>query len=415
MQNRREFLKNSMALGGMAFLAPELGANASPTVAEPRFNEEYWGAIARQFSPTGDFINLESGYYSPMPLPVKEAYFKNIDYVNSLTSFYMRNQWDEDKARLKKIAGVNLGCSPSEFLFTRNTTESLNTVIMGIPLRAGDEIIISSQDYPSALVQWKFRARRDNLVLKVLDIRGLSDEAVLQLFESSITTRTKILHTTHMIHSTGRVLPVRSLSKMAHAHGLEVIVDAAHSINHIDYKIPDLESDYFMCSLHKWTCNPLGSGILYIHPSKLEKLAPLFAETEFAQNDIRKMERLGTLEPPVFLTLPTAFDFHNSIGGATKERRLHYLKNYWAERISKISAVQINTPLEPGKSGAIGNFTIRGKSNVEVQQRLFNQYRIFTAVTTDAPIQGIRVTVHLHTTLQQLDRFVDAITEISKS
>lgn len=385
-----------------------------PTAIEIWQDEDYWKLIKKEFAPSSDFINLENGFYSPQPIVVKEAYKKNIDYVNSLTSFYMRNHWDEDKLKMKKLAGDNLGCHANEFFFTRNTTESLNTVIMGLPLKSGDEILITDQDYPSALVQWKYRARRDHLKLKILDIKGLSDEQIAELFEKNISRNSKVLHTTHMIHATGQILPVRKLADIAHSKGVEVIVDGAHSVNHIEYKIPDLDADYFTCSLHKWTCNPLGSGVLFIKPDKLGKLSPLFGEVSFHENDIRKMERLGTLEPPVFLTLPTALEFHYKIGAAIKERRLHFLKNYWAERITEIPGVQIQTPLEKGKSGAIGNFFITGKNNAEVSKTLFDKYKIFTSTIDDFPIQGIRVTAHLHTIKDELDKFIDAVKEIAK-
>jgi selenocysteine lyase/cysteine desulfurase len=154
--------------------------------------------------------------------------------------------------------------------------------------------------------------------------------------------------------------------------------------------------------------------MLYIHPGKLKKLSPLFGEVNFADDDIRKMERLGTLEPPVFLTLPVALDFHHFIGAKRKEQRLFALKNYWAEKIARIPRVKINTPLTPGHSGAIGNFSIEGIENKQVVKELFDRHRIFVNDTDDFPVQGVRVTVHLYTTQNDLDTFVGAIEEIAK-
>ena len=103
------------------------------------------------------------------------------------------------------------------------------------------------------------------------------DEEIVKLYESKITSKTKLIMVCHMINITGQILPIKKICDMAHRHGVEVLVDGAHCIGHFDFKIEELNCDYYGSSLHKWLATPLGAGLLYVKKEHIPKIWPLLA------------------------------------------------------------------------------------------------------------------------------------------
>ena len=291
----------------VAALAERPGVTPEALAAD----EPFWRDLTRDWAPSPDFINLEYGYFHAAPLPVLETELRAAREINRRNSFYKRHEMHDDQEAARTALARLAGTSPEEIAIVRNATEALNTVILGVDLAAGDEIIHSDQDYGSVIEALEQKAQRHGAVLKqiAIPLHPASDEEVVARFAAAITPRTRLLIVTHMVNLTGHVLPVRKLSDLAHAHGAEVIVDAAHSFAHADFKVPDLGCDYLGTSLHKWTCSPLGMGMLYVRREKITKVWPLLADTRRPRDDIRKLEHLGTRPESAHLGLIEATAF----------------------------------------------------------------------------------------------------------
>ncbi len=424
--NRRRFLKNMGGLSAGLFVLPwsntETLADIRSAVnrvahrdpAEVARDETFWYQIQRAYRQSPHFINLENGYFSPQPKEVMEAQLENIQMINEIPSFYMRRRQAGEKEGVKQQLAEFAGCSAEEIVITRNTTESLDTIIAGIDFAEGDEAVMCDQDYGSMLAAFDQQARRRGLVNKIIDLplHPKSDAEIVERYERAITERTKVMLVTQLINISGQVLPVRKICDMAHTHGVEVIVDGAHAFAHLDFKIPDLNCDYFGASLHKWLCSPLGAGIMYIRKDKIDRVWPLFGDASYPADDIRKFEHIGTHPVSTNLTIASALRFHQLIGSARKEARLRYLKNYWVEKVKDHPRVVINTPFEEERSCAIANLTIKGMTPDEVADYLYDKHRIFTVAINRKAVKGVRITPHLYTRLQDLDKLVAAVGEL---
>lgn len=376
--------------------------------------EPFWAQIQLAFRQSPHFINLENGYFSPQPLEVMQAQVENIQRINEIPSFYMRRRQAEEKQGVKQQLAHFAGCGPDEIVITRNTTESLDTIIAGLDFEAGDEAILCDQDYGSMQQAFQQRVRRHGLVLKWVDVPLVpkSDSELVELYEKAIGPKTKVMLVTQLINITGQILPVRKICDMAHSHGVEVIVDGAHAFAQLDFKIPDLNCDYFGASLHKWLCCPLGAGILYVKKEKIEKVWPLFGDVAIPADDIRKFEHIGTHPVATHLTISSAIRFHQLIGSARKQARLHYLKDYWTSRVKELPRVILNTPLEEGRSCAIANIAVEGMTPKDLAAYFYDKHRIFTVAINRESVKGVRVTPHLYTRIADLDYFVKAIQEL---
>ncbi len=422
MLSRRQFISRS----GIWALAPipfsealiaqvkdlsALHTSESPqTLAE---NETFWEKIQKAFHQSPDFINLENGYYSPMPQTTLPGLDENWKYLNSRPSFYMRRELEEDRTKQKERLAALAGCRTEELVITRNTTESLDTIILGLKMEAGEEAIFCDQDYLSMQEAFRQKARREGIVCKTiaLPLHPDSDEQIVDIYRQAITAKTKVLLVTHLINISGQILPVRKICQMAHQRGVEVIVDGAHSFAHLDFMIPDLECDYYGASLHKWLCTPLGLGLLYINKSKIERVWPLFGDDTYADDDIRKFEHIGTQPVPIRSTLEAAIDFHLNVGAARKEARLRYLQQHWTQQVADYPGIVLNTPRDDARSCAIANVVVDGKSPDELADFLFDHYKIFTVAINRKSVNGVRITPHLYTRLEQLDLLVKALKE----
>lgn len=422
--SRRAFLRTASAGSVVPALGPavldtlerRLEAYAGLSAADAVAQEDFWAEIRRVYPVPADYINLENGYSSPQPAPTFAAlqgYQKNI---NDGLSLYMRRKAAAERLAVKKALAGLAGVTPEEIVITRNTTESLGTIIHGLTYQPGDEAVMCDQDYGSMLQQFRQESRRHGLkcVEIPLPLLPRDDEELVEAYARAITPRTKVLLLSHMVNITGHILPVRKIADMAHARGVAVIVDAAHSFAHIRFTLPELDGDYLGASLHKWLCTPLGAGILHVRKDKIGTVWPLLGDTSVPEDDIRKLERLGTQPSWTALAIADAIRFHEMIGAERKETRLRFLQQYWTDRVRSIPRIYMNTP-GGHRACAIANVGITGMTPRALADALYDKHRIYTVAIDTQPVKGVRVTPHLYTTTAELDGLVRALGELART
>jgi selenocysteine lyase/cysteine desulfurase len=417
--DKRTFLKNAglVGLGGMLSMESLAKMFESVSAVSPALlagEEDFWATIRQGYRLKPDFINLENGYYNFIPEQVLERFIEHVREVNYHGSWYMRTKKVEDKkAMAAKLAAV-AGCSPDELIVTRNTTESLDMIIGGLDWNPGDEAVFAEQDYGSMRDMFSQVSKRYGVVNKVVSVPNHpeSDEEIVNLYASAITEKTKLLMICHMINITGQILPVRKICDMAHKRGVEVMVDGAHAFGHFAFEIPDLHCDYYGSSLHKWMSVPLGAGILYVQKDKIGKIWPLLASGEKKQDDISRLNHVGTHPSHTDLAIADALDFYHMIGIERKEARLRFLQNYWTSKVRDLPHVIINTPSDPARACGIANAGIKGMKPSDLAEKLFKNYNIYTAAINGAGVHGCRVTPNVYTSTEELDVLVKAFTEI---
>lgn len=427
--SRRNFLNHLSTLAGTitagSILTPALANNlekafdsvAHLTHDECAANEEFWYQIKMAYTVSSSLINLNNGGVSPQPKVVQDAVERYNKLCNEAPSYYMWRVLDKGRDTIRTKLADLAGCSPEEIAINRNSSEALETVIFGLRLQAGDEVILTKQDYPNMINAWKQREHRDGIVLKWLNFEFPSEDktAIINTFKNAFSTKTKVLHLTHMINWCGQLLPAKEIIAEAHRQGIEVLLDAAHTFAHIDYNIPDLGCDYFGTSLHKWLCAPFGSGMLYVKKEKIKNLYPLFGSADPEEDNIRKFENLGTRSGAIEQAIGQAVDFHHLIGGERKQKRLFYLKNYWTEKLADLPQIKIHTPKSEEFSCAICLCSIEGLDHYNLAKQLESKYRIHVVQIVWENLQGIRVTPNVYTVTKDLDRFVNAMREIALS
>jgi selenocysteine lyase/cysteine desulfurase len=395
---RRELMTGMLLQGAGALRADDEGA---------------WSVVQRQFAVDRGIVNLNHAGVGTCPIPVIEAaerLGREGEKCAPGTIFGYAPKLEPIRA---KLAGM-LHADPEEVAIVRNATEALQAVLLGFPLKQGDEVLTTSLDYWAMIDAIEQRRDRDGAVLRKVEVPAPAtmDELVAAVV-GGINDRTKLILLSHPINLNGQLFPVRRICDAAHARGIEVVVDAAQSFGMVPLDVRELGCDYLGTSLHKWLQAPKGSGMLYVRRDKIRKVWPLFAAgSTKPADDIRKFELFGTW-PETILAIDAAIAWHQMIGAERKERRLRHLTARWLEPVRKIPGVRVHTPLDPQGSCGIATIELAGWTSARLRQWLLDEKKILTmdVARRTKQFQGVRVSAGLSTTIGELDRFVMAIEE----
>ncbi len=423
VSNRRGFLAGASAL---AFFAADAVSRVvrAEEIADGRRGDElagaedYWSEIRRAFDADRTLINLNHGGVAPAPSVVLEAMIRDVRFANVAPAHHM---WDILEPRVESVRrelATEFGCDPEEMAVTRNASEGMQTLIAGIDLKRGDEVVISDQNYGRMLTAWDQRARRDGVVVKKISLGGPnpSPDELVARFRAAMTDRTKVVEITHVINLTGNITPVREVVAMARERGAETFVDGAHAFAHFPFRRDDLGCDYYATSLHKWLLAPIGTGFLYVNKDKISRIWPLMAAGPALTGDIRKFEEIGTHPAGNHNAIAAALAFHRAIGVDRKAARLRYLRGHWVSKLTEATPrARLLSPVESDRSCGIGLLHVDGIDPLTLKQRLWEKHRIITTPIKHDEFAGLRVTPNVDTSVEDIDVFVNAVLKAIKA
>ena len=425
--DRRQFL-NSLALplaaapiaaafkpGIAAELLPEI-ASFEGSPADLAQNEELWFRVQQAFSVDRSLINLNNGGVSPSPSVVQDAMKRHLDYSNLAPVYTMWGILEPQRETVRQSIARMQGVAAEEIALTRNASESLQILQLGFDLKPGDEVLTTTQDYPRMITTFRQRERRDGIVLRQFDLPAPAedDDQIVSLFEQHITPRTKLILVSHMIYMNGNILPVRLVTELGRKRGIPVIVDGAHAFSHAPGTIAELDVDYYASSLHKWLMAPHGTGLLFVRKSLIDGVWPMMAAPDDMRGNIRKFEEIGTHPAANYLAIAEAVTFNEGIRQDVKTARLTWLRNRWADALTEYDRVVMRTSLKPNRAAGLATVDIQGIEPIDIVNHLWKKHRIIVVAINEPFSRGIRVAPNVYTTTGEIDRFVEAMTDVIK-
>ena len=414
--SRRTFIHNSIAAGTLFPLFSMDFKKDSYSLNDLKRDENYWKKVADMYHQNVKFINLESGYFSPSPESVKDYWVNFVNEINESPSYYMRTRQTEMREKVRKKLADYAGIQTDELILTRNTTESMNIIIQGIKLEKGDEILRTNLEYPNIIQALDMRERRFGTKIRIVDvpIHPKSQREIVDMVIGAVNKKTKVILISHMVFLNGQVFPVKEVCAKAREMGLETIVDGAHSFSHVDMDVSEIGCDYYGSSLHKWLGAPLGNGLLYVKKGNAERLWPLYGDTAYDDDNIMKLEHLGTRPCSDQNGIIPAVNFNLEIGKKEKSERLKFLQMRWASELKDNKNIILNTPLGEGQSYGIANVGVKNLRPSELADKLFDDHNIFTVpIDDDRGIRGVRVSPNLYSTVEDIDKFIEAMLTIA--
>jgi isopenicillin-N epimerase len=421
---RRNFLGGLTAAAALAWfrrdaIARSVGAGRDArgeAAADLAANEDYWSQIQRCFDSDKTLINLNNGGVSPAPAHVLEQMIRDLRFCNELPAYHMWQVLEPRVESVRRALAAQFGCDPEELAITRNASEGMETLILGIDLKAGDEVIVTDQNYPRMLNTWDQRARREGVVIKPISfpIPLSSADQFVDPVRRAITPKTRVIELPHITNLSGQILPVREVAQLAHEREIPVFVDGAHSFAHFPFTRGDLDCEFFATSLHKWLLAPIGTGFLYVRKDRQKLIWPLMAAPADMDQNIRKYEEIGTHPAANHNAIAAALTFHQSIGDERKAARLRHLLNRWAKPLlASSNRVTVWTPLDDRRAACgIGLVAIDGIDPAKLADHLFARHKIVAIAIKHKDFSGIRVTPNVYTTLREIDVFAEAMRNV---
>jgi selenocysteine lyase/cysteine desulfurase len=357
-------------------------------------------------------VNLNNGGCSPAPTHVLEQMIRDLRFSNELPVEHMWRVLEPRIESVRRDLAKDFGCDVEEMAITRNASESNETMIFGIDLQKGDEVIMTTQNYPRMQNAWMQRSRRDGIVLKKVKIETpvKSTQSYVDQIAAAITPRTKVIEVMHISFQTGYIAPVREIVDLAKPRGIQVFVDGAHAFAHFPFTRDALGADYYGTSLHKWMHAPIGTGFLYVRKDKIKSLWPLMAGSVEQEANIRKYEEIGTHPAANHNAISVAIAFNRGIGIERKIARLRFLRDRWAKQVLAASdRAHMITEIGPNKSGAIGVFGVDGMDMGKLGGWLSSEHHIVTTPMVTDEFKGMRITPNVYTTIDEVDLFADRV------
>lgn len=397
-------------------------ARDNATALELARDEAFWQGIATSYTVEPGPINLENGYFGRMTDKVLSTYKEHIDYVNRSNSVYVRQQFDEhDSEQIRQQLAELMQVATEEIAITRCASESLQLLIRNYNgLQPGDQVLICDLDYVSvqSAMRWLAKSRGVE-VIEITHAHPASHDALLDSYEAAFKQypRLKLMALTHVTHRTGLVMPAQAIAERAKAHGIDVILDGAHALGQLNFKLDELGVSFAGYNLQKWIGAPLSLGFVYIPRARLGSIDADMGDSRYADDDIRSRAPYGTPNIPAWMTLPTVFEEHRAMGGtAVKSARLSYLRNVWVEGVRGLAGIEVLTPDDPRLYCGITAFRFtRHEDQQPLVQRLLRDYNLFTVARSGAGCGPcIRVTPGFTTSVADIQLLVRALRELAQ-
>jgi isopenicillin-N epimerase len=373
--------------------------------------EAFWSRLRREQFLLPDWrIYLNNGSLGVPPKPVVKAVS---DFMSRsaalLTDEYPRwgyETLDEPRAEMAEF----VGCKKDELAFTHNATEAMSFIAEGLDLKAGDEVLITDQEHPSGWGPWRRRAARDGITVREvkIDLPPKSSAAIADAVVSAIGPRTRVVSFSGILTTTGLIMPVREICKVARAKGVISVVDGAHVTGQVPMSLSGIGCDFFAGSPHKWLFAPPGCGLLYVREEMLERLWPTTVTGNWDNKKLKAalFMQVGTNNRAVFEGMMAGLRFHKSIGSDRVYGRIHQLAKSVYERAARMPVLELLTPADDALYGSLVTFRIKTKDMAPFFAAC-KKKRMWVIQS-----ERLRVSTHVHTRPSDIDALFSTIEEV---
>jgi len=417
-KNRRNFIsKLGSGLLGASFLDTDAFAkHGGQTINFPRPDSaDFWGELRKQFPLRQNRVYLNNGTFGPAPYAVVNAIKSSIDEI------YTTGEYGNYKKERKILADF-VRAKESEISLTHNTTEGINIMAWGLPLKAGDEVILTKHEHVGNGLPWLNRAKLDGIIIKTFEPK-LTAEQNLGAIKNLVTPKTRVIAVPHVTCTTGLVLPVKEICQWARSRDIFTAIDGAHGAGTFDLNLEDLSCDFYASCYHKWMLGPVGTGFLFVKEEKLDQLQAIqvggysdsgwdiTAEPPTFDGYVPTAHRYdyGTQSRPQYVGAAAAAEFHQSIGKTKVERRLRELNNRMYLGLSDFGGrVQILSPEEEESRISMISFRPKKLDYKALGKELSNSgFRI--RQVPESNVDAIRISTHIYNNEEEIDLFLKTL------
>ncbi|MFV1987437.1 MAG: aminotransferase class V-fold PLP-dependent enzyme [Gemmatimonadota bacterium] len=441
--DRRSFLKRAAALAAAPTVAPalapgwltasdvdvtaegglrrprgvlpldELGARARTADAT---DEDFWELVKRQFPLAEGLILMNAANLCPSPFPVQDTVFRLTRDIDQDASFQNRSKFGQMRESSREALAGFLGATTDEIAITRNTSESNNTVLNGLSLGAGDEVVLWDQNHPTNSQAWDVRAERWGFTVRKVTTPRVPTTAaeLVDAFESAMTDRTRVLGFSHVSNVTGVELPAADLCRLARERGVMTLVDGAQTFGSKQIDLHAMGCDFYSGSAHKWFVGPKEAGVLYVREERIADMWASIVSVGYdgaAEGGARKFDNLGQRDDAAVAAMETAVRFHEAIGPALIEERVRALADGLKAAVrQRVPDATFHTSDVLGRSHGVVVVVLPIENHRDVFQRLYTEHSIAGA-PRGGEYPGVRLCPHIYNTMAEIEHVADVLAE----
>ena len=402
---RRDFLKTA---GGLSLAT--MSAGMTTALAADAIDGDK--ADSSLFSFADDRIPMNAANLCPMPRVVSDS----LQSVQQELDVDMSGQNRRRIAALKedakdKIAAM-LGVSADELAIVRNTSEANNTIIQGLSLAAGDEVLIWDQNHPSNGVAWEVIAARYGCSVRAFSVPddANSIDEVVDHIKQEIGKNTRVLSFTHISNITGTRLPAAEIcAEVKKGADIFVHVDGAQTWGAVDTNLREMGCDSFSASAHKWFMGPREVGLLYVKEENVDQIWPNIVtlpwgnEAQTSLVGARKFEALGQRDDATLAALLPAAEFHMAATPAGIEKRSAELATLVREGLLDLG-LKLRSPTNPAFTSSVVIVPGEREQLIPLVGEILADSGVITA-----PVNGLRISPHIYNTQDHVDRLLASV------
>ena len=419
--SRRDFSRLFLAGGSAALLShPAWAQTARPALPAggAAAGESFWTAVRAQFVMPPDLAVMNAANLCPASAPALHALTRETEDVDRNPSPQNRARLSGAKENTRKTLAEFLRVTPEEIVITRNTSESNNLVSNGVELKAGDEVVVFSDNHPSNNQAWQEKSKRFGFTVRVVEQKNPHPgaEYYLDAFTRALTPQTKVLAFTHFTNTVGDLFPAKEICAAARARGVLTMLDGAQTFGLFDVNLRDIDPDFYSGSAHKWPCGARECGVLFVHARVHDRIWPSsYSAYPGAVGISRRLEAFGQRDEATMIAFAEALKFQATVGRAAIEARSKALAQQLLAGLRKIDGVKSFTSFEPDRTGAVVTFAPGSLDMRKLVAALYANEKIAVTTGGGAGRNGVRVSPHFYNTPQEIDRLLAALTRYTRT
>ncbi len=425
-QTRRRFLSHLAVPGLLVGAAPALEALARvvPFTPPPQADDGAVFAEARKhFLIPAGVAHCNTGTLGASPREVVDALTQGIRRLETELAQWPYEQADGEPLTgyqkledVRALAAKFVNASVAEIALTQNATMGMNFLANGLDLAAGDEVVSTDQEHGGGISPWRLLAKRRGIVVKELALEpalAQGPDAVVKLFASAMTPKTKIVMFSHITSGLGALLPARELCALARQGGALAIVDGAQAVGQIQVDVRALGCDAYVGSPHKWMMAPKGTGFMFLRKEVQDRFWTTLASYQWDNHEdgAFRFMQFGTGSVPVVEGLVAALRFIDRIGMARIERWDGLLTKRLRDGLAQIPAARVASPLDPRLTAAITTFRVEGVKAKALQDALWAR-KVRVRAQNDA--RGVRLSAHMYLSPADVDTILDVTATVAR-
>lgn len=421
-KSRRNFLQKLAWGGAIAATISSSKALANQPYASrhplPKNLQIYWKQIRNDFPLSRHRMYFNTASLGPSPKIVIDTVHQCMQELN-----FMGEERHDKVNKVRTQIAHFIHCETDEVTITRNTTEGINIVAQSLPLKKGDEIILTKHAHIGGAAPWLALQQQKGIKIKLVDL-DLTGKENFNLIKKAISRKTRAIVVSHITCTTGMVLPIKDIIQLCQEKGIYSCIDGAHPLGMIQLDMNSLQPDFYASSGHKWLLGPKGTGILYINKNIIEELNPSYvgahSDSEydleskvFKYGDTAQRHEYGTRNTPIIMGLGAAITYINTIGIVNIEHRSKNLAQYLKKGLSKIKNVEILTPMNLQYSAAMVTFRIKGKKYQDIQEYLRFHPKCRTRGIHENDLNAVRISCAFYNNFDEMDKVITAIKDFT--